>query len=164
MESEPNAAGREKPSMPVAARVAIAAAWLGLGFFASTSRFSGEHTRPLLAHFVRAVGLPDSAIDALNLGVRKAGHLTEYAVLAAIVVWIVGGVRSAAVRRNWFWIALAIVAIVGACDEFHQSFEPGRDSSLRDVLIDICGGLALLLPLAIKRRKAKGRRRKNEDV
>ncbi len=107
----------------------------------------------MLARVVHALGLPDGAIDVLNLAMRKTAHLCEYAVLAAIIVWVLGGVKSASVRRYWFLIALAAVAIAGALDEFHQSFEPGRDSSLRDVLIDVCGGLLLLVPLAVWQKK-----------
>jgi VanZ family protein len=155
MTTSPNAEETKSRSLPVVARLGVVACWLALGFFASTARFSGEHTRPLLARVVRAVGLPDSAIDVLNLTLRKTAHLCEYAGLAAIVVWVLAGVRSAGARRNWFWIALAVVALAGALDEFHQSFEPGRDSSLRDVLIDVCGGLLLLVPLAVWRRKQR---------
>jgi VanZ family protein len=153
MEPQPNPDDAKEKSLPVWARLGVVACWLAIGYFASTARFSGEHTRPLLARVVRAVGLPDGLIDVLNLALRKTAHLCEYAGLAAIVVWVIAGVRSAGVRRNWFWIALAAVALAGALDEFHQSFEPGRDSSLRDVLIDVCGGLLLLVPLAVWRRK-----------
>src|SRR5436309_1917237 len=157
MQRQADAESTTNRSLPLAARLLVAAIWLALGYYASTSRFSGEHTGPLLAEVVRAVGLPGGAVEVLNFGLRKTAHLCEYAVLAAIIVWLLAAVRTPAVRRSWFWITLAIIVIVAACDEFHQSFEPGRDASLRDVFIDICGGLAALVPLAIwKRRKAKG--------
>lgn len=51
--------------------------------------------------------------------------------------------------------ALIFSIIYAVSDEFHQSFVPGRDSSFRDILIDIAGiVLALLVSVYIyKKRK-----------
>jgi VanZ family protein len=44
----------------------------------------------------------------------------------------------------WQWskaaLVLALVALYAASDEFHQSFVPSREASVRDVLLDSLGG------------------------
>lgn len=79
-------------------------------------------------------------------------HLTEYLVLAFLLV--------SAARATWPGSPLRVLATAAwlACvtyafsDEFHQSFVPGRDSSLLDVGFDSLG--AALGVLVGTRRKA----------
>lgn len=40
-----------------------------------------------------------------------------------------------------FLLTTGIVALYATSDEFHQMFTPGRSASIRDVGIDIAGGL-----------------------
>ncbi len=48
-------------------------------------------------------------------------------------------------KNGRFWLAFALVILVAASDEFHQSFEPSRTSSVHDVLIDCTGGITMVL-------------------
>ena len=41
--------------------------------------------------------------------------------------------------RRWFWIALLAVPLVGALDEWHQLYVPGRNSSVADWMVDALG-------------------------
>ncbi len=41
--------------------------------------------------------------------------------------------------RRWFWIALLAVPLVGALDEWHQLYVPGRNSSAWDWAMDAVG-------------------------
>lgn len=89
---------------------------------------------------------------------RKCCHLTEYGILS-VLVW--RGLRQP-VRRDahpWLWhtasIALLITAAYAATDEYHQTFVPGREGCLHDVIIDTCGGAAALLLLWFIGRKLK---------
>lgn len=68
----------------------------------------------------------------------KLLHLTEYAGLG--LLWC-RALRSEGVGWSAA-IALAAVAVMlyGASDEWHQSFVPLRDSSVRDWLADMLGG------------------------
>ncbi len=74
-------------------------------------------------------------------------HPAEYAVLAILVVRVVG---AYAFRRGaLLWItAMAITVVYGVADELHQSFVPGRSSSLNDVGFDALGALGGLVVAA----------------
>ncbi len=71
--------------------------------------------------------------------VRKAAHMTEYAVLACILL---GNLLQYPGLRNraylWAWMGAAAYA---ATDEFHQLFIEGRSGELKDVCIDSTGAL-----------------------
>ncbi|MEY2543695.1 MAG: hypothetical protein QOE81_1156, partial [Verrucomicrobiota bacterium] len=97
------------------------------------------------------------ALNAIQLGIRKLGHLTEYAVLA-MLLWraLRGGTRWQMKMSILFLVAVLACAIFAASDEFHQSFVPSRTSSPQDVMIDICGallGLAVCWMFATRRRQ-----------
>src|SRR5207249_10687838 len=116
--------------------------WLGVIFLASTDLMSAEHTSRFLGPFLRWLK-PDVTADAIakvQLFVRKAAHLAEYAILA-ILLW-------RALRRGTHLpvkISLLLIAVWLVCgifaigDGFHQSFVTSRTASPHDVLIDICG-------------------------
>ena len=92
--------------------------------------------------------------DMTSFLVRKAAHMSEYAVLA-----ILFGLTIREYKKEP-WLLLALAATYAATDEFHQLFVPGRSGQLKDVLIDTAGGalglglLALILYLK-RRRKMK---------
>jgi VanZ family protein len=79
-----------------------------------------------------------SSIPSLNSGLgtwdtvlRKGAHMTEYAVLACLLVRAVGS-------AGW---AFALTVAYAATDEFHQTFVRGRHGSPVDVGIDAVGAL-----------------------
>lgn len=79
-----------------------------------------------------------SSIPSLNSGLgtwdtvlRKGAHMTEYAILACLLVRATG---SAA------W-AFGLTVAYSATDEFHQTFVHGRHGSPIDVGIDAVGAL-----------------------
>jgi len=110
-----------------AARPALASAWAGLIFAASS--------RP---------DLRVSEDDVLDFVLRKAAHLFVFGVLALLVARALHGEgirrgRSLAVA----WVATIAYAVT---DEWHQSFVEGRVGHLNDVVIDAAGAtLALAL-------------------
>ena len=85
-----------------------------------------------------------SAIPSLGTGLgtwdlvlRKLAHLSEYAVLAALLWRALGSHR----------FAFALAVAYAATDELHQRFVAGRHAAFRDVVIDAAGaavGLALV--------------------
>lgn len=81
---------------------------------------------------------------------RKGAHLTEYAVLS-LLFW--RGIRKSSNHDtpHWSWEqsgrAVLYVALFAATDELHQLFVPGRDASVRDVIIDTIGGILGILVL-----------------
>ena len=84
----------------------------------------------------------------------KLVHLVCYAGLA---FWV--GYAVHCHRCGWAMVALVavLVSLYGVVDELHQSFTPGRDSSVLDWLADTVGGVVgasvyLLLVRMLERR------------
>jgi VanZ family protein len=83
-----------------------------------------------------------SSIPSLSTGLgtwdtvlRKAAHISEYAVLGALLYRALGREAS----------ALAAGIAYAATDEFHQRFVSGRIGSVADVAIDALGVAAGML-------------------
>ncbi len=79
-----------------------------------------------------------SSIPSLNSGLgtwdyvlRKCAHMTEYGILAVLLVRAIG---------SYAWAFALAVAYAGT-DEFHQTFVRGRHGSPVDVGIDAVGAL-----------------------
>jgi VanZ family protein len=133
--------------------------WVGVIFAGSTDIFSAEQTSRYLVPFLRWLNpqISSSTIATIHVGLRKVGHLIEYAVLAALL-W--RALRSTGRLRTKMstslvgvWLACVIVA---ASDEFHQSFVASRTASLNDALIDALGAaVGLAICLAVAQRDAK---------
>lgn len=115
-------------------------------FTASTDLLSTEHTSRFLVPFLRWLkpDISGTTIAQIHFLIRKAAHLTEYAILA-VLLWRGFRFRRINVRGS-LWpkgaIALAIAVIFAATDEYHQAFVPTRGSSGGDVMIDGCGAIA----------------------
>lgn len=71
--------------------------------------------------------LPDYGLwDVL---IKKGGHVLGYALLAfSYWYWLRFTPKTG-------WLAWLLAVLYAASDEFHQSFTPGRRSSVEDVLI-----------------------------
>lgn len=78
---------------------------------------------------------------AWDLLVKKGAHFLAYAIVA-LLAWRVfeGG------QRPYCYAALLTI-LYAMSDEFHQTFVPGRNGTLMDVVIDSSGGLAALFSL-----------------
>ena len=68
--------------------------------------------------------------------VDKGFHVTLFFILALLLC------RALLPFPRRTLVVLAYGAVVGSCSEYLQSFFPGRDPALRDVLINL-GGTAL---------------------
>jgi VanZ family protein len=67
-------------------------------------------------------------------------HPLGYALLAVLLARaLAGGLRRAPVGVAV--VAAALAALYGITDEWHQTFTPGRDASLADVVKDFCGAV-----------------------
>lgn len=112
-------------------------------FIGSSDLLSGSHTsgfllKPLRWLFPHA---SEATLGAIHFWIRKAGHLTEYAILACLTARAFSTSSIEFLRRRWFWTALTLVVVYSLSDEFHQSFVPSRGASLHDSMIDSVGGL-----------------------
>ncbi len=130
----------------------------------STDAFSVEETGalllPLLAWLFPAMSA--AGVEALHFALRKAGHVSEFAVLT--LLWY----RALAWgRAGWQWRVAAISALVAAglaaVDEMHQVFTASRTPSIIDVGWDTLGtllalgGLWLFFWIRNRRRMARDR-------
>jgi VanZ family protein len=68
---------------------------------------------------------------------RKMAHVTVYAVLTVLMY---GALRPHTARPTHAWLLAMLMATLYACsDEWHQTFVPGREGTVRDVTIDGSG-------------------------
>lgn len=104
----------------------------------------------------------------IEIIIRKAAHMTEYAILAVTV----GYPLYKFGKRKWRLILWSevISVIYAMTDEFHQLFVPGRSGQISDVFIDGCGAFlgcfifVLISYLVTKNGKTKIRKlRKYEN-
>ena len=128
-----------------------AVVWMALIFSASTESMAASQTSRFVEPFLRWLfpGISQPMVGELHFLIRKAGHLTEYAILAMLLRHAVGHVWFGGERGYWRTMAIALgcAALYAASDEFHQSFIPSRGASVVDVLIDTCGAIAGLAVL-----------------
>jgi VanZ family protein len=136
-------------------------AWILLIFLASGDLMSAEHTSRFLVPILRWLN-PEISVGTLaeiHFCVRKAAHVTEYAILALFVSRAIFRENSNRARSALFvgaWIACTLVA---ACDEFRQSFVESRGASPWDVMIDSAGAIFGLLVYARFAREKSGKTR-----
>jgi len=150
--------------VPIAHSIKQVSPWMAatgcmlLIFVGSTDVLCAAHTSRFLVPFLVWLGPQISlpTIAAIHFELRKVGHLTEYAILAALL-WC--ALRSTlAVIRTFVITDLVFFASVAiaAADEFHQSFVPSRTASIKDVIIDTCGAAIALALCVASRRRAQG--------
>ena len=125
--------------------------WIAVIFYQSSDQGSVSQTsriiKPILEFLFPTV--PEQTIFIYHGYIRKAAHFTEYAVLAFLAVRALSIPATVLLHKWRYIIALLLVVVVAATDEFHQSFEISRTGSTVDVLLDISGGLAMVMFLWI---------------
>lgn len=125
------------------------AAWLGVIAFSSTSmagRGSEAAFFSLSAVLFRYLHPSYTEYLVIHFLADKSVHVIMFAVLG-ILLW--------QAIPSWRWklvIILAVGGVVGSCSEWLQSFFPGRDPAIRDVLINVGStALGLIICSAISR-------------
>jgi VanZ family protein len=134
--------------------------WIGLIMFLSSGQASMSNTsrviRPLLIFLFPAA--PEEILNVYHGYVRKAAHVTVYAILA---FWAFRAFFSSShriVRGFWYCFAFAVVLLVAAIDETNQSYISSRTGSVYDVLLDAIGGAAMILLIVVFRSFVKNYR------
>jgi VanZ family protein len=118
-------AARLKREAIARTRWVLVLAWMGLIFYLSSQ--SDLPTPNGLSAEVEAI----------------LGHLTVYAVLAALVANALADSGISTVRRLIY--ALVFAVLYGVSDELHQSFVPGRDPDVFDLMVDGIGACVGLI-------------------
>jgi len=124
-------------------------AWLVFISYASSDSFSAENTSRIIGPLVLWL-FPNTSPERLaviHFVVRKIAHFTEYAILAFLAARAFRTSIKPALANHWFLAALVLVVLYALFDEYHQSFVPSRTASIYDSLIDMSGGLVMLLIL-----------------
>lgn len=121
-------------------------------FSAQEKEASGEVSGAFSNRIVSAAGkffhlnLGDEELrriaDAIEKPVRKAAHMTEYAILSILIYIWLGKCKH----------AIVCAALYAASDELHQLFVPGRAGRLGDVMIDSVGAvLGVLIFMGVEK-------------
>lgn len=113
----------------------------GQGSMTQTSRF----VRPLLEFLFPAAS--EEILQVYHAFIRKFAHFFFYAVLG---FWAWRATRNSShsfIGNYYGLLSLLIVAAVASIDETNQSFNSARTGSPYDVLLDISGGLTMILLL-----------------
>jgi len=123
-----------------------ALAWAVVISGLSTGSFSSEHTSRFIVPLLHWL-LPNAShhtLEILHHIIRKCAHFTEYFILSLLIFRSIrAGEKGWHLR--WALTTVLIVAGYAAIDEFHQSFVPGRQAAVTDVLIDASGGISAQL-------------------
>ena len=88
--------------------------------------------------WLSAIPALHSSFEPVSDGLlRKGAHIAEYALL----VWLlVRALQLSSIRgATALWVAVPLSLLYAVTDEWHQTFVPGREGTLRDVLIDGVG-------------------------
>jgi VanZ family protein len=130
--------------------------WAVLIFVGSTDLLSASNTAgPLRQILLWAFPhLSEATLKTLQLVTRKAGHFTEYAILASLLARAFRTSSHELLRKRWLWLSLLLVVAYSLTDEFHQTFVASRTGSIYDSMIDSLGGLTALALLAARKRRA----------
>jgi VanZ family protein len=135
--------------VPAGIRWVLVVLWMGLIFFLSSDPRSSEVTKHTFGSF--------------NYFMRKTAHVSEFAILYLLLQYAFANVCTTAVSANTgmpstiyrFWfntrlvMSVILAVLYAGTDEWHQSFVPGRSSSISDVFIDSCGVLFAWIMLGV---------------
>ncbi|HEU5124009.1 MAG TPA: VanZ family protein [Verrucomicrobiae bacterium] len=141
--------------------------WMLVIFSASGDRESFERSSRIIGPILHWLmpNLPAHRVNQIVTLARKGAHLTEYAVLA-ILFWRATRPLVKTEAKVWNWklafASVAFVALYAGTDEFHQTLVPGRQGSVRDVLIDTTGAIGGMIFLWLLWKWRYGRQSKVE--
>ena len=135
--------------------------WIALIFFFSSTVASANRTSLIIGPILHVLfpSAPEETIQRYHFFIRKCAHFTEYALLAFWAIWALARSSHESLKKYRFFLAVLLVLIVALADEFNQSFEPSRTSSIWDVGLDCVGGATMALVLwmldSVKHRTRK---------
>jgi len=79
--------------------------------------------------------------------IKKIAHFTEYFIFTVLVYRALSNTTNFSKKKSLV-LSFVITVIYAALDEFHQSFIPGREPKIRDVVIDSIGSISAILCLS----------------
>jgi VanZ family protein len=139
--------------------------WLIVITIESSSLGSSNNTSRILyplLHFL--FGMDPFRFEHVHFFIRKGGHVFGYGLLSLLLYRAWRETLRLPGSANWTlrWANLAVLGtmLVASLDEYHQSFNPERTGSVRDVILDTCAGITvqILLFLWFTLRKSRASR------
>ena len=106
------------------------------------------------SYFVRPIleflfpNAPEETLIFYHGYIRKLAHFVEYAILAFWAFRAFCGSSAKLLQKFWFVVSLFLVLLVASIDEYNQSFNALRTGSVYDILIDVFGGIFMIVFLA----------------
>lgn len=91
------------------------------------------------------MGAKPIAVRLLPGSLDMVAHFAAFGLIAALL-WL-------SLQRGHPLLVVAIVSAIGAADEFHQRFLPGRSASLADMAADIIAAVMIVSLLEYARRR-----------
>jgi VanZ family protein len=140
-----------QPTSRILSRYVPLVVWLCFITYASSDEFSASNTSRIIGPIVLWL-FPNTSTETMtiiHLIVRKIAHFTEYGILGYLAVRAFRTSPGTYLSRYWFVLSFSIVVLYALIDEYHQSFVPSRTASIYDSLIDMTGGLTVLLLLRL---------------
>lgn len=125
--------------------------WLSVIFYLSSGSGSASETSRIIGPLIKFLfpSVEEATLQMIHGLIRKAAHVTEYAILAALAARVTLSSPVTWIRRFWPVLPFALVIATASADEYNQSFNPQRTGTPWDVLIDIAGGALALLIISI---------------
>lgn len=128
--------------------------WIGVIFFLSSGQGATTQTsrfiRPLLEFL-----FPNAAEETITIFhafIRKTAHFSEYGALGFFASRAFWSSSIELLGKFWQVAAFVVIALTAAIDEYNQSFNPARTGSIYDVLIDLSGGLTIIIFLSFLKK------------
>lgn len=115
------------------------------GAMSNTSRI----IRPLLIWLFP--NTPEEIITIYHGYIRKSAHFIEYGILAFWALRAFAGSSVQFLRKHRYLVSFIIVIFIASIDEYNQSFNSLRTSSINDVWLDCSGGLTVIFAFVIFR-------------
>lgn len=121
----------------------------------ASSKISGTFSFRLLeqADEILRLGMAENDIEKMaeriDYPVRKAAHMTEYAILGLISFGFFYHLRQTEKKYSYHLVSWLFCIFYAATDEFHQLFVQGRAGRISDVCIDAAGAAIGLLLLFV---------------
>jgi VanZ family protein len=117
---------------------------MGVIFSASTDLGNVNHSSRFFIPAMKWLfpHISDSTLDLAHRAVRKAGHLSEFAVLGILMLRAIRSVPALMSRRTgkgMVLLAILLCALYACTDETHQLFVSSREGCVTDVMIDTFG-------------------------
>jgi VanZ family protein len=134
--------------------IAPLVAWMLIIFFSSSDAGNADNTHSLIRRLIELISpeqarnISSATLNVVNLVVRKAAHVTEYAILTLLAVRAIQW-GEPTLKRSAFFGAFFLSAAYACGDEFHQRFVASRSSSPIDVAIDLAGITLVMVGMTV---------------